>query len=145
MSEIHDVLGAQTGKQVSLTGLTILVIEDDIPLLRSLGARVANEGADVVLAADGAAGLEAFTSRHVDLVITDIIMPEREGVETLMAIKRQRPQTPILAISGGGRLGGDEFLTLARRLGADATLAKPFRSDDLLTAIRSLISQTVPR
>ncbi len=145
MTEIQTEMESEARDQLPLGGLSILLIEDDLALLRSLGARIADQGADIILAADGAAGLEAFNARHFDIVVTDIVMPEREGVETIMAIKRESPRTPVLAISGGGRLGGEEFLKLAKRLGADATLAKPFRSDDLLAALKRLVPEPMGR
>jgi CheY-like chemotaxis protein len=79
-------------------------------------------------------------SGQPDIVVTDIVMPEREGLETIMAIKSARPDVPILAISGGGRIGAPPFLDLARRLGADDVLAKPFRTAQLVERIAALVS-----
>ncbi|WGM30706.1 response regulator [Brevundimonas sp. NIBR11] len=117
----------------------ILIIEDDRPLLLGMARAFAQAGARVVLAADGAEGLRRFMSGSPDLVVTDIIMPEREGIETILAMKAARPEVPILAVSGGGQTPAGEFLSLAKRLGADAVLAKPFRARQLLDAARLLI------
>jgi CheY-like chemotaxis protein len=70
--------------------------------------------------------------------VTDIIMPEREGLETLKAIRAEAPGTKIVAMSGGGRIGPDAFLHLAARLGADATVTKPFRPSELAAVIHRL-------
>lgn len=124
---------------VDFTGYRVLIIEDEPQLLSALGHAFRRAGAYTVLASNGADGLKRFPAAQPDLVITDIIMPEREGVETLMAIKAARPCVPVLAISGGGRTPAGEFLTLARGLGADAVLAKPFRSRDILEKAYALI------
>lgn len=117
----------------------MLVIEDDRPLLLAMARAFTNAGAQVILAPDGAEGLKRFMTSSPDLVVTDIIMPEREGIETILAMKAARPEVPILAISGGGQTPAREFLTLAKGLGADAVLAKPFRAGQLLDAARLLI------
>lgn len=125
----------------SLKGRRILLIEDDAVLLRSLATQLTQAGSTVAVAQDGRVGLEKFKEFQPDLVITDIIMPEREGIETIVAIKAIRPDTRILAISGGGRVGAAEFLKLALSLGADAALAKPFRSGELVARAAELLEQ----
>lgn len=117
----------------------VLLIEDDRPLLLAMGRAFARAGAQVMLAQDGAEGLKRFMTTSPDLVVTDIVMPEREGIETILAMKAARPEMPILAVSGGGQTPAGEFLTLAKGLGADAVLAKPFRAGQLLDAARLLI------
>lgn len=127
--------------ETRLKGRRILLIEDDAVLLRSLATQLTQAGSTVAVAPDGKVGLEKFKEFRPDLVITDIIMPEREGIETLMAIKAECPDAKVLAISGGGRVGAAEFLNLALRLGADAALAKPFRSADLIATAADLLEQ----
>ncbi|MBU1326089.1 MAG: response regulator [Alphaproteobacteria bacterium] len=117
----------------------VLLIEDDRPLLLAMGRAFARAGAQVMLAQDGTEGLERFMTTSPDLVVTDIVMPEREGIETILAMKAARPEVPILAVSGGGQTPAREFLTLAKGLGADGVLAKPFRAGQLLDAARLLI------
>ncbi|MND65656.1 Alkaline phosphatase synthesis transcriptional regulatory protein PhoP [compost metagenome] len=119
----------------------VLVVEDDPLLLKNLAACFAAAGCAVMTASDGVIGLKRFEENRPDVVVTDIIMPDREGVETIMAMKARDPAVPILAISGGGRIGAGEFLSLAVGLGADAGLAKPFRSGDLLAAVADLLSR----
>src|SRR5690242_8002624 len=95
----------------------ILVIDDEPMLRRTLRAVLERAGHTVVEAEDGNQGLEQFNVQRPDLVLTDIIMPNREGVETIGEMRRQAPDLPIIAMSGGGTRGGDLFLTLAERLG----------------------------
>lgn len=91
------------------------------------------------MAHDGQQGLSQFSKLKPDVVVTDIIMPHREGVETIMAMKAQAPEVKILAISGGGRIGSADLLNLARQLGADGVLPKPFRAAEVLEAARGLL------
>jgi DNA-binding response OmpR family regulator len=125
----------------ALKDKTVLIVEDDPIMLRALGHAFQRAGCRVVGARDGEEGLIRFVERTPDLVITDILMPNREGVETILAMKTQAPQVKILAISGGGRLGAEEILGLASRLGADAILPKPFRSAEILAAAERLLTQ----
>ena len=117
----------------------VLIIEDDTVMLRALGHAFQQAGCRVVGARDGDEGLARFGEQTPDLVVTDILMPNREGVETILAMKSRAPQVKILAISGGGRLGAEQILELASRLGADAILPKPFRSAEILAAARGLL------
>jgi DNA-binding response OmpR family regulator len=122
-----------------LNDRTVLIIEDDPIMLRALGHAFQRAGCQIVGARDGEEGLARFLERTPDLVITDILMPKREGVETILAMKARAPHVKILAISGGGRLGAEEILGLAAGLGADAILPKPFRSTEILAAARRLL------
>lgn len=119
----------------------VLIIDDDPVLLKSLASWFAGAGCNVMTAADGVVGLKRFAQVRPDLVVTDIIMPDREGVETIVAMKGEDATVPIIAISGGGRIGPGEFLSLALRLGADAALAKPFRSKELLASAADLLNE----
>lgn len=122
-----------------LNGRTVLLVEDDEVMLRALGRAFQQAGCRVVGARDGDEGLARFAERTPDLVVTDILMPNREGVETIQAMKSRAPDVKILAISGGGRLGAEEVLGLVIRLGADAVLPKPFRSAEILAAAGKLL------
>jgi CheY-like chemotaxis protein len=122
----------------ALAGRTILIIEDDPIMLRNLAQWFQQAGCKVVAARDGVEGLAQFNEVRPDAVVTDIIMPNREGVETLMAIKAEAPDVKILAISGGGRLGSADLLAMAYSLGADAVMAKPFRSTEIISAVARL-------
>src|SRR2546423_1576364 len=122
-----------------MSGHDILIVEDDMEFLRMLTTAFVTAGFRVRAACDGEAGLKTFAAATPDLVITDIIMPGREGIETILAMKAAQPQVRIIAISGGGRFGPAEFLKLARHLGADEVLAKPLRPSDLIAAVRRLL------
>jgi two-component system, chemotaxis family, chemotaxis protein CheY len=113
----------------------ILVIDDDAMVRDTIVRILARNGHGVVFAGDGRRGLELFESEQPDLVITDIIMPEREGLETIRAIHRLRPEAKIIAISGGGRVGHVDFLTLAAKLGAREIIAKPFDPSELTSSV----------
>lgn len=106
----------------------------------SIEAVLADKGYEVVTAADGDRGIRAFRDSHPDLVITDLIMPEQEGIATICQIRRERPDAKIIAISGGARrLPQIDVLDMALKLGADDALAKPFDPEYLIWRIRDLL------
>jgi len=121
---------------------SVLVIEDDVVLGRLLAEALRSAGYIADHAIDGGKGLAAFRLGHHSVVVTDIIMPEHEGLETLLALKKESPETKLIAISGGGRIGPAAFLALARRAGADVTLQKPFRPSALVNAVSDLCHAT---
>jgi DNA-binding response OmpR family regulator len=121
---------------------SVLVIDDDSDLVRQMMATFAIEGWDVRGAPDGESGLASFRDAPADLVVTDMIMPTREGIETIMALKQLCPGVKIIAISGGMRLGPSTVLSLARHLGADEVLAKPFRPSLLLAVAMQLLARS---
>ncbi len=129
--------------RASLSGQKVLLIDDDIELLRLVAAGFRAASAEVEVAIDGQAGLARFRTRPASLVVTDIIMPNREGIETIVALKRIRPGIKIIAISGGYRVGPQDFLELARHVGADGVLAKPFRIAELLRLAAELLGSPV--
>ena len=113
----------------------ILVIDDDIIVRKTLIQILEDRGYQVVSAEDGKRGVAAFRSERPDLVITDIIMPEQEGIQTITEIRGMTPEAKIIAISGGGRIGNTDFLKIARHLGAADIISKPFDPDDLLSRV----------
>ena len=117
----------------------ILVIDDDDDVRRTLVRMLETAGHEVHEAADGDSGIALCDKVLPHLVITDILMPEKEGIETIMVLKRAHPDMRILAISGGGRSGAMDFLDMARALGADEAMQKPFRRAELLAAVGRLI------
>ncbi|MCH8036471.1 MAG: response regulator [Proteobacteria bacterium] len=119
----------------------ILIIDDEDELRSMLRRMLEQAGHEVTEAVNGAEGIELYERDRPDLIITDIIMPEKEGVETIIALRRADPDLPIIAISGGGRLEATDFLTMARKLGARRTLAKPFRRDQLLEAVDECLAK----
>ncbi len=99
-------------------------------------------GYQVEVAADGRAGIEACRNQPPDVVVTDIIMPEVEGIAAIMEIKRISPESRIIAISGGGLTKDpDVYLNYAATLGAERTLTKPFGKDRLIEEIQSLLGE----
>jgi DNA-binding response OmpR family regulator len=113
----------------------ILIIDDDPHIRRLMSRILRGAGHTVREATDGRSGLELFRERLPALVITDIVMPDQEGIETILELRRDAPSLPILAISGGE--GG--YLRLAIGLGATEALAKPFGADELLAAVVKLL------
>jgi len=96
---------------------------------------------DIEDAENGYIGMKLIRKSHFDLVITDIIMPDKEGIETIMEIKKDFPATKIIAMSGGGKIGADSYLVMAGHLGADKTMAKPFLQSEIINAVRELLGE----
>jgi DNA-binding response OmpR family regulator len=116
----------------------ILLIEDDSALRWFLCHNLIREGYVVYDAVHGADGLSQLRKNPVDLVITDMLMPEMDGVETIQQLRQSFPGVKIIAISGGGLASPDHYLKIARNLGAGKTLKKPFTFPELLGAIHEL-------
>lgn len=113
----------------------VLVIDDE-PAVRQAIARILRyTGYEPVLAENGNDGLRLFRSENPELVITDIVMPEKNGVEVIREIRELRPGTKIIAMSGGGRIADVDFLEIAAQLGATEIIDKPFELASLLDAI----------
>ena len=117
----------------------VLVIDDDPALLHSFATVLSAYGIPTAVARDGLEGLAAFRRISPKVVLTDIIMPEREGLETIMAMRRERPATKIIAMSGSDGEGGRDYLIVAKKLGADAVIHKPFEADELVRLIRTFL------
>jgi DNA-binding response OmpR family regulator len=120
----------------------VLVIDDE-PLVRKTVRRMLERSGHLVVeACDGREGERIFAAQPIDLVITDVLMPEQEGIETIRNLRRTDPSVRILAMSGGGRTKNQEFLELARKLGATATIAKPFDLAELTRTVDRLCCST---
>ena len=118
----------------------ILVIDDDTIVRQWLTVILEDAGYEVVSAEDGKCGMAAFRSEHPDLVITHIIMPEQEGIQTITEIRGVNPDAKIIAISGGGRIGNTDFLKIARVVGAMDVIPKPFDAGALLTIVENCLA-----
>lgn len=118
----------------------ILIIDDD-PLVRQvLRDWLEPRGYEVVEAENGNVGLKLFKEKPAELVITDIVMPDKEGIETIRELRRDFPEVKIIAVSGGGQLmPGATCLTLAEGLGVERTLAKPVNFTELSETVRELL------
>jgi CheY-like chemotaxis protein len=103
---------------------TVLLIEDDATSRRLLRRLLEGVGFTVLVADDGRRGVDLYRSEHPDVVLTELLMPEQDGIETLLAIRREAPAAQVIAMSG--HQSGLDYLHLARQLGATAVLGKPF-------------------
>lgn len=119
----------------------ILIIDDDDTLRAVMRKILERRGHAVRDAADGAVGLSLLRSGRPDLLVTDLYMPEKEGIETIVEVREVYPDLPILAVSGGGNLGQGGSLSDAEALGADASLAKPFTVDAFAEAVERLLRE----
>lgn len=121
---------------------SILIVDDDAQIRKLLNRILIREGFTTVEASHGKEALKRFDEQSINLVITDIIMPEKEGVETISELKKKNKDIKIIAISGGGRLGPGNYLNIAMQLGACLTLEKPLDKEKLLLAVnRALRTQ----
>ena len=117
----------------------LLIADDNVDLRESLKLVLESVGYEVSLAPDGTRALEQQRRAPADVLITDIFMPDRDGLETITAFRREFPATRIVAMSGGGvRVDGALYLETAEVAGADAVLRKPFDPDALLQVLRDL-------
>lgn len=117
----------------------ILVIEDDQQMRKLYKIKLSEQGYDIVEASNGNEGLRRFRECLPDLVITDLVMPEKEGIEMIMQIKTESPEAKIIAISGGGANQPGVYLKIAKSLGAQKTFAKPVDWPELIAQIKALI------
>jgi len=117
----------------------ILVIDDEENIREILKEMLEIDGHEVIVATNGKEGLNATNANHFDVVITDIFMPEEDGIEIIMKMKKNDPGMKIIAISGGGYFDPAGSLKTAELLGAKYTINKPFDMQDLLSKVNSLL------
>lgn len=120
---------------------SILVIDDHAAVLETVKVILAKQGHEIRTAPNGRLGMAQMARRHFDLIITDIIMPEQDGMETIERLRQVSARLPILAISGLGMVGDTDFLKAAKAIGASDTLAKPFRAMELVAKVSALLDQ----
>lgn len=118
---------------------TIIVTDDDPSVRSVIRFALESRGYGVIEASDGSEVLRLSELRTASLLITDIVMPNVEGTELIMQVRRSRPELPILALSGGPSMGRDVYLTVASKVGAQRTLAKPFAPSVLLQVVHELL------
>jgi len=119
----------------------ILVVEDDPQFIDTVGKMLSRDDHSVVKVNDGEEALEALAGDSYDLVVLDIIMPNKEGLETLAEIRNRFPELRVLCMSGGGRSGNFDPLQLSEKFGADATIAKPFRPAELRQRVSDCLTK----
>ncbi|HEX2975083.1 MAG TPA: response regulator [Bacteroidales bacterium] len=119
----------------------ILVFDDEPSILLMLKKLLERAGHEVEVALNGKEGMALFEKNKPDLLITDIIMPEKEGLETIFELRRRYPELKIIAISGGGRIGPDGYLPGAKLLGANAAFTKPIIPREFLQTVSELLGE----
>jgi len=119
----------------------ILIIDDDELILGILRRHYESHSYEVYTAQNGLEGLRIFRENPTEIVITDIVMPEKEGLETIQEFKRDYPDLKIIAMSGGGRIGSDNYLNVAELYGAERVFEKPFKLDEMLLAVQELLAE----
>ncbi len=115
----------------------ILVVDDDAAVRELAHAILAQNGYSVREAADGEMALESMESEPADIVLIDILMPRKEGLETIIDLKQRFPSLILFAMSASGARKGHNFLSIAKKFGADGILQKPFTPDELLALVAS--------
>mgnify|MGYP001553555652 CR=1 FL=1 len=117
----------------------ILIIDDEQPIRRMLSTLFERNGYEVLTASDGNKGLAATREFNPDLIITDLLMPEKEGLETIKEIREIDTEVKIIAISGGGVVQPEMYLKLAEKVGADMSMTKPVDNATLISSVKQLI------
>jgi CheY-like chemotaxis protein len=118
----------------------ILVVEDDVQVSNLFHGFLTRAGHSVVTVPNGNDAIRAFAQQSFDLIITDIFMPEKDGLEVIRELKLQHPEIKIVAISGGGKTRAPIYLETAKKLGADETLDKPFELKHLIATVNKLLA-----
>jgi CheY-like chemotaxis protein len=122
----------------------LLLVEDDRLVRVALHTVLRHAGHDVAVAKHGREALEKMAEAAFDVVITDILMPEMDGIEKILALRQASPSVKIIAISGGGASGGVDFLEMSNRLGASETLRKPIEGGELNAAVARVLASAKP-
>jgi CheY-like chemotaxis protein len=117
----------------------VLVVDDNSDMRSLLEIVLERAGFETEVAADGDLALDLQRGHPADVLITDIFMPERDGIELISAFKSRFPQVKIIAMSGGGQRARADYLTVASEIGADAVLRKPFATETLVTTLEYLV------
>ncbi|MCB8998560.1 MAG: response regulator [Bacteroidales bacterium] len=121
----------------------IYVFDDEYPILYMIKKMLEKAGHEVEIATNGREGMRLIEDEVPDMIITDIIMPEKEGLETIVELRKLHPELKIIAISGGGRVDSVGYLPSAKLLGADVIIYKPFVQADFIEAVNNLLNGIV--
>jgi CheY-like chemotaxis protein len=122
----------------------ILIVDDEPDVVSTIIKILRHEPCDVAGVSNGEEAVEYCRKNPVDVMITDLVMPVKEGIETILELRKTYPNIKIIAISGGGKKRTDTYLSMAKNLGAQYVFNKPVPIHDLLKAVRTLLSQTNP-
>jgi DNA-binding NtrC family response regulator len=122
----------------------IVLVDDDESLRTAMATILTRAGFNIHSTADGEEALRFIQKNAVSLVITDLIMPQIEGIELIVRLRKARPDLKVIAVSGGGRLRPETFLDAAKSLGAWKTMTKPFSTPELIASIREALAQAPP-
>ncbi len=117
----------------------ILIIDDESSIRKLLRAVFEKNGYEVIEAENGNQGIKVFKEQGADLIITDLVMPEKEGLETIREIIKSYPDTDIIAMSGGGVINPETYLKLAKKFGAKDAFCKPFDKNKLVARVKELL------
>jgi DNA-binding response OmpR family regulator len=117
----------------------VLIVEDDKELREMLKMMLVRRNFTVLEAENGKTAIAHFKPTLTDIVVTDLIMPEEDGLKVVIKLRELKPSIKIIAISGGGKVGPGSYLNLAKALGADAVFSKPFSLNDLVARIEQLL------
>lgn len=120
----------------------ILIIDDEEDIRLTVRLALESMGHEVSEAVNGNDGLKRFSTEKNDMVITDILMPDKEGIETIIELRKIRPDLKIIVMSGGGRINATHVLETAKRFGANIALKKPFSIADLCSTVESCLAET---
>lgn len=118
----------------------ILLIDDDESFRGLLRMVLTHLGHEVREAGDGKEGIAFYVREGADLVITDIVMPEKEGLETIMELRRKLGAKKIIAMSGGGHMAPSDYLRIARQMGATRIIAKPFSNEAMIAVVAEVLA-----
>lgn len=127
-----------------LTMAGVLIVEDDNELREMIGISLMRRKFTVMEAANGKEAIMHFKPSITDLVVTDLIMPDEDGLKVIMKLREIKPTLKVIAISGGGKAGPGSYLNLAKALGADAIYSKPFSVNDLSDRIENMLNTENP-
>jgi len=119
----------------------ILVIDDEPTALDLLRRILEMNGYEVAVAKNGQEGVEAFQQQSCDLVITDMVMPVKDGLQTILDLRMEAPELPVIAISGGGTISKERYLAVAGYLDRVITIAKPFAIEQIIEAVEKLLQE----
>jgi DNA-binding NtrC family response regulator len=119
---------------------SILIVDDEPGIRELLGIMLESHGHSVVTAEDGVQAPKVMATRPIDVVITDLLMPERDGLEFITEVRKKYPKVKIIAMSGGGHVAREAYLRIAKTFGAHFLLEKPFNQSDVVSAVETVLA-----